>query len=190
MKKEELDELSEKLSYEEINYIQIAKGNQHLTKVREKIEKQCPSQEELISEMSEKQYVETLIEIGPHLKLRFRSLTPSSFDESLDFASNNTETRGAYERSLSRRRLSYALMELNGRKPCPKSVPSGSYFDYAAEVGYDQLEKDLIDYADENYKVLGHHGLFDKISETFGLWESVIHDRINDIKDMGEILGN
>jgi|SRR5690625_838637 len=190
MKREELDKIAEDLSYEEINYIMLKKGNDYLTLAREKVEQQCPSHEDVIAQLSEKQYVESLIEITPTLKAKFRTLTPASFDESLAFASSVADGRLSYERVLARRRLSYALIELNGRKACPRGIPNGSYHDYAMEVGHDQLMKDLKEYADENYKLLGSNGLADKLSETFGLWEEVISNRLNGIGDVGDILKN
>lgn len=186
---EYLDELLETLRPEHVNYLQIKTINSQVLELREELEKQAPSTEEIIAEYTENQYVEQSVQIMSGLKATFRTLAPGSFDESISYANLKSDNMENYKRILARRRLSHAIVSINGNMV--GSLPiQGSYHEIAMarDDGYKGLEEELNKRADKAYDMLSYHGLADKISEAFGVWERIIYDRMNGIKDVGNVL--
>ncbi len=184
-----LEEIAESLSTSEIQVLQYLKGDKHLKGAREKIESQALSTEDIISQYTRLQYVEQEIEIMAGLKATFRTLPPACMDEALTFAEEESDGKNEkFNRILSRRRLSYALIDVNGEAIGPMPV-EGSYLDHIRQ-GKEDFEQALLDYANAVYDALSYYGLADKLAEAFGVWESVIWNRINGIDDLSVNLKN
>lgn len=178
----------ESLTVPELNALQYMKGDRHLSDVRSKIEKQTLPTEELISQYTKNQYVEQTIEVLPGLDATFRTLPPFAMDEALDFASEKRGTDN-YARALGRRRLSHALIDINGEVVGTMPV-EGSYFQLAKAESRETLKKDIMTRAEDVYEYLSFHGLAEKISEAFGAWEQVVFNRINGIDDVSDTIKN
>ena len=175
----------------EINYISLKKINQHLPEVREVIEEQVPGKQEIISQYTEKQFVEGEINVDG-ITLRLRTLPPFAVDDAIEFAVEESRNNSKRDRVLARRRLAYALISVNGKNISSKTLPAKSYHDILSlDGGVEQLQETIGEFVESNYKALMFHGLSDKMSEIFGVWEKTVYDRINDIGgDLAGVLKN
>lgn len=184
-----LEEIAENLSMSEIQVLSLIKGDDHFLNLREKIEAQVPEVTELIAQYTKNQYVQQTVEVMPGLDVTFRTMPPETMDESLNFAAKHRgESQDTVARILSRRRLSYAVIDVNG-EPLGAVPLDGSYFDMI-RADKDKFKKQMTEYADSVYDYLSYYGLTDKISEVFGVWENVIYNRINGIDDLSGTLKN
>ncbi len=184
-----LEEIAEELSMSEIQALQYLKGDSYLLGIREKIEGQAPDVEEIVSQYTQNQYVQQTIEIMPGLDVTFRTLAPQCMDEALDFAmQHKSKSSDAMSRILARRRLSYALIDVNG-EPLGKMPVEGSYFSMM-NADAEKFKENLREFADSVYENLCYYGLSEKISEAFGTWENVIFSRLNGIDDLSGTIKN
>lgn len=186
---EYLDELSEKLEPEHVNYLQLKSINKSLPNLRKRIEEQAPDTEDIIAQYTEDQYVEGEVSLDG-LTLKFRTLAPVMLDESIQFAEVKSKERFNYSRVLARRRLAYGLMEVNHKKLCNAMLPQNSYYDLMVDPGPEELKKSLFEFGEANYSALEFHGLSDKMSEIMGVWEKIVYDRLNGVEDLGGIVKN
>jgi len=183
-----LEEIAEELSVNEVTALQYVKSQDYMLPMREKIESQAPSAKEIIGQYTSMQYIEQQVEIMPGLKALFRTIPPWAMDESLEYAQEKSKTRDQTSRILSRRRLSYALMEIND-EPIATLGLQGSYFDML-RADPELFKEKLKIFADNVYNHLCFFGLADKVSEAFGIWENVIFNRLNGIEDVSDTLKN
>lgn len=181
-----LDELSEAINWTELRYLQYKKNAQYLQSERERIRDQVYSKEEILSQYTVNQFVEQTIEIMSGLNVSLRTIIPQCTDHAMNFARRHSDTQEQYTRILTRMRLAHSLMEIND-KMFGEPAPQGSYFDVYMADPEDFVES-LNKRAEKNYKLLSIHGLCDKISEAFGVWESLVWDRLNGIDS--DTLGN
>ncbi len=183
------EELAGNLSMQDVEVIKLHQNNKALLKLQEKIESQCSDMTTLVSQYTVNQYVEQKLEVMPGLTVTLRSLSPFAVDESIDFADEKRRESSnvLYARTLARRRLAHALISMNGNRLSSVQLDGnpldmiGSGLDYKEEVKKR---------ADEVYAKLEMIGLSDKISETFGVWEKVVFNRMNNIEDISEALKN
>lgn len=183
------EELAEQFSMQDIEIIRMHQSNNQQIKLQEKVEKQTSKMNELVSQYTKDQYVEQKLEVMPGVTVTLRSLSPFAVDESMRFAEQNTKTKSnmEYSRLLARRRLSHALISMNGMRLSSVQL-DGSPIELMSS-GLD-FKAEVIKRADEVYLKLEFIGLTDKISETFGVWERVVYNRMSNIEDVGEALKN
>lgn len=183
-----LEELAERLSYREAQFLANSKASDRYESSKRKMEAQVPAVSELLAQYTENQYVQQEVEIMPGLKASFRTLIPQNMDDALDFAVKHSDNADNYTRVLRRIRLAYGLESINGRRIGEPHFP-GSYFDVMAS--FENSEDFLVDMrksANSRFNQLSIHGLSEKLEEAFGVWETVVWDRINGIEDLGDTL--
>ena len=182
-----LDQLAEDLNPQEVQMLTYLQGQKYLIDLQKKMEGQVPDQLDLISQYTELGYVTQTIEALPGMKCKFRTLPPFTLDESIAYAKRlSRDEPNNYPRILSRRRLSYGLISMNDKDLAPGSVVDIALTDLVIAGG--DPKRTLTANADTRYKILEVIGLAEKIGEAFGVWETVIWNRINGIDDLGSIV--
>lgn len=188
--KKNYEELAETLSMQDLEIIRLHQSNKHQMALQQKIEAQVPKIVELVGQYTKNQYVEQKLEVMPGLTCVLRSLSPFAVDESMRFANDNTKTDSnmEYSRLLARRRLAHALISMNEERMSTVQL-DGNLMELLIATG-SKYKEEVIKRADTVYEKLEVIGLTDKISETFGVWERVVYNRMNNIEDISEALKN
>lgn len=183
----ELEELAEELNANEAWYIShLIQQREHTIEARKEMERQVPSPEDIIADLTSKQYFEQSVKVSDGLECVFRTLVPIQNDEAVRYATKNSESKEdhAYINSLARRRLAHGLVSINGNALSAKDI-NGSMFDH---VSNDEFDKTLKDIADVRIKKINVLGLFGRISEVYGVWDTVVNNRVNGVEDLSETL--
>lgn len=176
---EYLDELAQKLTARHVRYLSNEKVLDGLESRGKKIEAQIPDIVDLLSQYTENQYVEQEVEIMPGLKAMFRTLTPQNMDQAIKFAEEHSTSPDTYNRIMPRMRLAYGIVSINGNRVGDAHF-QGSYFSAMDSFSsIDEFYKEMDESANKRYNYLSVHGLSDKVSEAFGLWEGAVWDKIN-----------
>jgi len=185
---EDLDSLAESMTSDEAQYVYLKKSGSYFNTLKEKIKSQMPSFDKLISEYSVYQYFEQTIEVSSGFNVKLRTVTPKSYEESVAFASKETNGRDpVFSRVLSRMRASYSIVSVNGNSLGPKH-PDNSYFDLS--INDPNFGENMKKNAIERYKVLENIGVGDKIVEVFGIWDTLMSELLNNGELIGEALKN
>lgn len=187
----DLNRLVKELHPQEVTAIQMLQQNELIKERMIEMEKQVPAAEEIISQYTKTQYFEQEVEVMKGLNCTFRNIPPVCQDEASTFAikkCGGTDNHPNYGTILGRRRLAHGLMKINGETVGgPSVLPiNGNYAEL--QMADDNFNEKINKNAALRYKYLGYHGLADKLSEAYGVWERVIYNRMNGVEDMGDVL--
>lgn len=180
--------LAEELNQAEVRVIELLQNQNRIKDLQLKIEAQAPKLEEIISQYSTQNYVVQDIEIMPGLKCTFRTLPPGLVDEAITYANRVSESDDVYGRTLARRRLAHGLLSINGKEVA--DVDPVENWAALLSMPDSNLHEKMVENASKRMAFLNMNFLADKISEAYGVWETVIFNRINGIDDLGEALKN
>lgn len=183
----ELEELAEELNANEVWYINhLVQKRHHTIDLRKEMERQVPGVEDIIADLTANQYFEQIVKVSQGLECTFRTLVPIQNDESVRYAIDRSKNQEdpAYVNNLARRRLAHGLININGKLLSAKDI-NGSMFDHINNDGFTETLKDIADTRMAKINVLG---LFGRISEAYGVWDTVVNNRINGVEDLSETL--
>jgi len=190
--KDYLDDLASNINGDQLSYLYEVANSHQTEEIRVSLKKQIPETEKIFDDLSSLQYFEQTLEIGSHLSVKFRTIETASNDQSIKFAlkeSKNDESNyDLFWRVRNRKRLSYALKEINGRPMCAENI-EGGYLEYMLS-GVD-INKELDRISEQVYKSLMvmPEVLVEKINNYFGIWEAIVYDKIRN-SDMEKVVKN
>jgi hypothetical protein len=178
MSADDLDEVVDILTFQEINYLFLKKQAPHLPKLTEKISSQIPDIITLIQDLTERQYFEQEIEVYAGLKVKLRTNHPSAHDEAFQYALKKSGGEDpSFSRTFAMKKLSYAICEINGSR-IGNPHPTESYAAIALKDS--SFTSTLLKDAESRMQVLELNPLSEKIKEVFLIWSQEISKIIQD----------
>lgn len=190
--KEYLDDLASGINGDQLSYLYEVANSHQTEGIRVNLKDQIPETEKIFDDLSSLQYFEQTLKIGAHLTVKFRTIETSSNDQSIKFALRESKRDDSnydlFWRVRNRKRLSYALKEINDRPMCAENI-DGGYLEYILS-GVD-INKELDRVSEQVYKSLMvmPEVLVEKINNYFGIWESIVYERIRK-SDMEKVVKN
>ena len=175
----DIKKIAEEISQDELNELKVLLGDKRSNAIRDKIKAQLPDLDKIYSALSEKQYFDQTIEIDTMLKVKFRTMTDSSKQEVNDFVSKNETSDNV--RLYNRKRLSYGLIEINGKSLSGGEAINGSYWDMA--LSGLNVNDELKKLSDKRLSILNvlDSTMVDKILVFYNSWEFLVYDSINNM---------
>jgi hypothetical protein len=158
--------------------------------LRDRIKNQVDDVEDIYDQMSSLQYYQGEIEISPHLRAVFRTLTTSAQDEVFSFAKDNSNgSADVYQRLQSKRKLAYGALKINTSSLVGVPVTQ-SYLDLKLSgVDVDEKLKAIAEEAFGKLELFPEM-LINKVTEAFSIWEGEVYDRIDSIDSYDELAKN
>jgi hypothetical protein len=189
--REYLNDLARYISVPQIQYLQDKVTGIKREGLRKTIAEQVEDASEIFDAMSEKQYYEQRIDLGQGLSIMCRTLASFCQDESYVFAREKTGNSENYGRVVAKRRLAYGVTSINGNA-ITKTPITGSYIDFQMMSKDESLESHMKQLADKAYRIIDTmpEVMINRVSEAYGMWESVVYERINGIDSLDETVKN
>jgi hypothetical protein len=185
-----INELAKKISPQGVRFLNDAVFESNRGKLRDRIKNQMGSQEDVFEQFSLNQYYQLSVEISPHLRAVFRTLTTCAQDELIKFGREKSEGfADSYTRIVQKRRLSYGVIEINGRTLSGVPV-NGSYLE--KQLGNMDVEAELKKMADEAYDKFAvlPEPLVTRLAEAYIIWEGLVYDTVDSIESLDELAKN
>ena len=170
---EQLDDLAEVLTLEDLYYIQRKMEQIRGTEFREKIDSQVDDAAEIMAQMTSDGYYDKTIELSPSLRVTFRSISSGFLDDAIEEAASEADDDRSRTRLQNRWRLAYGFLDRNG-DPVGEIPFSGSLY-----------ELDDVDQIHATAKgrfreiSLMPDVLVRRLTEAVNNFDSVLYDRIN-----------
>jgi len=187
---DDLDSLADELPEQALSYLGQAAENERYQKLKDRIDSQVPDQRAVLAQMTADGYYSQEVEVRSGLTAQIRALGSGFQDDCIEFASQRAESDLMYRRLLSKRKLAYSVLEINGKQVGPAPV-RGSLFDLRRNCpdGEDPPSVLIRKNAEERYEELDLHSeiIVTTLSEAYRAWESALQDRLSG--DTAEALG-
>lgn len=188
---DELEQLSQKLSPEEVLRIQDMQDQIDREEMRKRLQEQAPDKSEVFSQISEKQYVEQKVEIDQGFTARFRTVNEGASDEVIKYALEHCDNNNdLFIKLKQRRRLAYGLYEVNGERMASADLEDISYEDLQMAAAEDDSSaaKKLREKADQTIEKLEllPRVMLDRLKTAFSVWEYLVFEKISGVDSPSE----